>query len=85
MNFDMDDIDDDADVDPNKKDDTNKEEDHPNHYRSEEERQAEAQFTWNVLSGIGVVVMAIVCLDLWFIVKENPDKITPYYLQKTKA
>ena len=29
--------------------------------------------------------MAIVCIDLWFIVKENPDKITPYYLQKTKA
>ena len=36
------------------------------------------------MSGIGVVVMAIVCLDLWFIVKENPDKITPYYLQLTK-
>ena len=36
------------------------------------------------MSGIGVLVMAIVCLDLWFIVKENPDKITPYYLQMTK-
>ena len=36
------------------------------------------------MSGIGCVVMAIVILDLWFIVKENPDKITPYYLQLTK-
>ena len=75
MNFDTDDMD---------VDDPDKKKGHQNHYRSEEERDDEAKFTWNVLSGIGVVVMAIVCFDLWFIVKENPDKITPYYLQLTK-
>ena len=52
--------------------------------KAKEDRIAERQNTWNILSGIGIIVMMIVIIDLWCCVKENSDKITPYYLQKTK-
>ena len=78
MGIDFNDIDDEEDK---KKKEEEEKNEPKNHYRDKKTRDEEADFTWKVLSGIGCVVMALVCLDLWFIVKENPDKITPYYLQ----
>ena len=52
--------------------------------KAKELRDEERASTWNVILVIVGLIMILVIFDLWFVVKEDQDRITPYYLALTK-